>query len=113
MGSAGSWYLSEIYYERIWYHQAPNAGLGYTIGRGIFLALASGLLGIISGKFGLHLGLAKVETAYWNLHIKTKPNWRIKSVNFNSVVINSTTGNRNRHPKRLRTLVKDSFWCSF
>jgi len=28
----------------------PNAGLGYTVGRGIYLALASGLLGLIAGK---------------------------------------------------------------
>ncbi|XP_018669234.2 claudin-1-like [Ciona intestinalis] len=49
VASAGSWYLVEIYYERVWYYRVGPNGLGYTIGRAIFVALASGALDLIAG----------------------------------------------------------------
>uniref|UniRef100_H2YWU3 Claudin n=1 Tax=Ciona savignyi TaxID=51511 RepID=H2YWU3_CIOSA len=49
VASAGSWYLAEIYYERVWFYMTAPNGLGYTIGRAIYIALASGLLNVVAG----------------------------------------------------------------
>ncbi|CAK8671403.1 unnamed protein product [Clavelina lepadiformis] len=48
VGSAGLWYLTEIYLDRINYFLSEAPGLGYTLGRAIYIALTSGFLGIVA-----------------------------------------------------------------